>query len=74
MAEKPNPLDEAGAVPTLDPFFAREPDDLNDEELAELVAAMRAKREEHDAKELAKEDKPKAKRKPAAKAKTQEAA
>ena len=46
-----NPLKEAGQTPTLDYFYEKEPDDLSDEELEQLVALHRAERIAFDAKE-----------------------
>ena len=59
-APKSSPLDEAN-TPSLDAFFDREPEDLTDEELDQLIAAMRAKRAEFDAKEERRQAKKEAK-------------
>lgn len=51
-----NPLDEAGAFPSLDAFFDRQPDDMSDAELDQLVAAMRAERKRFDVKQAKRKD------------------
>ena len=57
----PNPLDEAGAEPTLADFYKREPERLTDAELNQIVALHRDERDVHDAKERKKAEKKEAK-------------
>ena len=52
-----NPLSEAGTVPSLDGFYGKEPDDLTDEEIDQLIAAHRAERERFEEAERKREEK-----------------
>lgn len=56
--DKPaNPLDEAGTQPNLDGFYGKEPDELTDDEIDQLIAAHRAQRDAYEKAEAEKEDK-----------------